>query len=674
MWLTFGLAILACLAFLYVPGFLFSRALGMRTFSSLLSAPLVSVTAYCLFGLALTKVGILCTWSSVAIPIIAICCFIYILRIVKEGFGDDSLGNGRIPLLVLYCGVGAALGLFYFLLALDSPLSIVKEYDNCFHVDVIRAFLDSGSWSFLDVGPYLTEADLLIAPTASSGFYPVAWHITCALVASFTGCEPALAENAVNFASCFIVFPASMLFFFTKVFEDRRVILVGSVCIFAFVAFPWALLIWGPVFSNVFSLTLAPAAASIFICFVEALVAHKKRATYCTVLLIAMLALALSQPNTLFFCIFLLAPYATYRIWTLGHAVKVGNAHVDNRLLSVLFVAFVIVACVAFAYSPFMPNFSSTENWTVTKTAGDALVDIASLSFAWYNAQPVLAVLLLVGFVYTLSKRRYLWITVAYLVFCLVYFAGVALEGLPKALLAGFWYSDGYRIAACRAIVGSLLVALGLNAIVGLLHKALSNKPAIWKISSAFVIAVFCIATYCPQLIISEEKPSTPFNQYFAFMTHENYSLSKSIYEIDEEHFVEQVKGIVPEDELVVNVPGDGSAFSYGLDGLRTYYRSFRGYNGADTASAQEGGETRASRIIREGAANIASDALVAEAFDAIGARYVLMLDVGSAYDEQPAQVTDSELFAGIMAMDEETPGFELVLSENDMRLYKRVD
>lgn len=672
MWLTFILVVLACLAFLYVPGFLFCRTLGMRVFASLLTAPLVSVVAYCLLGLLLTKIGVFCNWASVAISVVAICCVFYIPCVVKEGFGDGSLRDGHWLYIVLYCGVGALLGLLYFLLALDSPLSVVKEYDNCFHVDVIRAFVDSGAWSLLDVSSYLTQADLLIVPTKFSGFYPAAWHIVCALMVSFTGCAPALAENAVNFAACFIIFPASMLFFFMQIFEDKRVIFIGSVCIFAFVAFPWALLIWGPVFSNVFSLALAPAAAAVFVCFVNALIDHKKRATYCAVLLLAMLALLFSQPNTLFFCVFLLTPYATYRIWTFNRPVRFANARVSNKLLAMLFVAFVIVVCVALAYSPFMPNFSSTENWTVTRSNSEAFFDIIGLSFAWYNAQPVLAVVLAIGVISTFFRRRYLWITVAYLVFCAVYFAGVALDGLPKALLAGFWYSDGYRICACKAIVGSLLVALGLSTLVDLLKKALSKRPGAWKTCSVLTIVAFCVATYCPQLVVAEDTPQTPFNQYFAFMTYENHSMSKSLYETEEQRFVEKVKEIVPEGELVVNIPGDGSAFSYGLNGLRTYNRSFRGYNGMDTERAQDGGETRASRLIREGAANIASDELVAEAFDTIGARYVLILDAGDAYDEQPTQVTDSELFAGLMAIDEATPGFELVLSEGDMRLYKR--
>lgn len=674
MWLIFGLAVLASLAFLYIPGFLFFRGLGMRAFHALLAAPLGSVAAYCLASLVLVKVGISCSWVTVAIPVVVIALVLYAWRIVKEGFDAESLLSHRQGLyIVLYCGVGAVLGLLYFVFALDTPLSVVKEYDNCFHLDVIRALVDSGTWSVLDVGKYMTQGDMPIAPHDPTGFYPAAWHILCALVMTLTGCAPALAENAVNYSSCFIMFPASMLFLFMKAFEKRRIVLLGSVCILAFVAYPWALLIWGPVFPNAFSLALAPAASAVFICLVEALIDSDKRLTFFVALLMGMIALALSQPNTLFFCVFLLTPYGVYRLWTLGDSVKLGGLRVSHRLCAILFIAFVAMVCVALAYSPSMPNFLIAENWPITKTRSEAFANILDLSFAWYNAQPVLAVVLAIGLAYTIFKRQYLWITIAYLVFCLVYFAGVALDGLPKALLAGYWYSDGYRLAACKAIVGAPLVALGLNAIVGLLCKVFSKHPFVVRVGSTFVIAAFVIATYCPQLVVAEDEPSTPFNQYFSFMTYENLAPARSLYEMDEQSFVQKVKELVPEGELVVNVPGDGSGFSYGLDGLRTYYRSFRGYDGADAANPWEGGETRTSRLIREGAINIASDSLVAEAFDEIGARYVLVLDAGDAYDEQPTQVTDPELFFGIMAIDENTPGFELVMSDGDMRLYKRV-
>jgi hypothetical protein len=139
----------------------------------------------------------------------------------------------------------------------------------------------------------------------------------------------------------------------------------------------------------------------------------------------------------------------------------------------------------------------------------------------------------------------------------------------------------------------------------------------------------------------------------------------KTIYAEEESSFVEKAKQIVGSDELVINVPEDGSAFSYPIDGLRTYYRVTRTYGGDS--------ETAESKQIRTGLYKIASDDSVKQAVKAVGARYVLQLDQGEPEAISPHFFTyeTGEVWQGIDSIRDDTPGFEVVLSEGDMRLYK---
>ena len=70
---------------------------------------------------------------------------------------------------------------------------------------------------------------------------------------------------------------------------------------------------------------------------------------------------------------------------------------------------------------------------------------------------------------------------------------------------------------------------------------------------------------------------------------------------------------------------------------------------------------------------NIATDKAVQEAVDTIGAKYVIKLDQGDQGVRKNRYLFtyDETLWEGIDSIDDTTPGLELMLSEDDMRLYK---
>ena len=70
--------------------------------------------------------------------------------------------------------------------------------------------------------------------------------------------------------------------------------------------------------------------------------------------------------------------------------------------------------------------------------------------------------------------------------------------------------------------------------------------------------------------------------------------------------------------------------------------------------------------------ADAAADADVRSALGSVGADYVLVLDDERVTADRAYLFTyDPALWQGILSIDADTPGFELVLSEGDMRLYR---
>ncbi len=135
-------------------------------------------------------------------------------------------------------------------------------------------------------------------------------------------------------------------------------------------------------------------------------------------------------------------------------------------------------------------------------------------------------------------------------------------------------------------------------------------------------------------------------------------------YTSEEEEFVCRAKEICGTD-LVVNQPYDGSVFSYAIDSLNVLFPQY----GFD----QE--EDKATLKLRLG--YIAQDQEVAEAARRLGVKYVLQLDQGSGPCGMSPDATyydfsyDADCWVGINMITDDTPGFEVVLSEGNMRLYR---
>lgn len=133
----------------------------------------------------------------------------------------------------------------------------------------------------------------------------------------------------------------------------------------------------------------------------------------------------------------------------------------------------------------------------------------------------------------------------------------------------------------------------------------------------------------------------------------------------EEDAFVKKAVELIGEGALVINVPSDGSCWSYGVEGINTYLRrsSDNGRGGAEE-----------SKILRTQLRDISTSEEVQRLVNDLDARYVLMLDVqGSDHRTTTTIRYKEENWRGIETIDEQTPGFKLLLSEDDMRLYEIV-
>lgn len=681
MWLTFCIAIVVCVLAFYLPGFLLFSGLGVSRIRALLIAPLASVAGYCAFGIVLPKLGIICSWTSVLLPMLVICAIPFVVRFARNRRGKlraEQPGVLDWKTLGIYVALGLVIGTYIYVMPLGAPDAFSQEYDNAFHMETIRAFADSGIWSVLEVSKYMTPADQAIAPLPGAGFYPALWHLMCALVVSVLDCPVALALNAVNFIVASLIFPTGMMLLLSTVFTQRKTIRLGSICSLAFLGFPWLILYWGPLYANAFGFALIPAVAALFVRIVDALVTHTLKAVDIFAFLLGTLVLAVAQTSSIFFCVIFLAPYCVYRLWTHDGAVHVGTRALPQKPCAVLFAIFAVAVWTGLVFAPFMHSLVFNNEWAPLESVGQGIWDVITLSFGWFAPQYPLAALVLIGVIYTVRHREHFWITVAYLIFCVIYVICVSCAGFARHFFAGFWYADSYRIVACLALVGIPLAALGLATIARFLRAHVRLGENGWQTCLGVLVVLLCIVLYLPTIEFGGFKIDTALGQiqkeYFG-ANHNEIPSHHIKLDAEEEAFLDEVARVVPEGALVLNMPDDGSAFAYATNGLRTYYRDYRFYDGGRASrTGTRPSETPESKLIRKYGAWAATNKRVREAFEDVGARYVLLLDQGKMFRHQPKPPSyDGTLWTGLTAIMDDMPGFELVLSKDDMRLYEIV-
>ena len=696
MWGSFFAAAAVCAVCVFLPGFALVRAFGVMRSFSLAFAPLASVAGYVVLGLAYSLVGIPSSWATLFIPFALVSLAVLAVgRFARRGRDDIRFGLSpatiaNIPVrsfngvcLGAYLLFGAVFTTAVFACMLcGDPSAYSQEYDNVAHLDAIRAFLVSGVWSPFAGSMYPTAADAAINPLAGGGgFYPTAWYSVAALPASALGIEVGMAENVANFVFVGLVFPASVFAFMRVVFDERpRAVAAGSICAMLFSSFPWMLLDFGPLYPNMSAFCMALAVAAAFVLVFRDGLKPAHRVLSAAIVLVGVASLAFSQPNAVFSMVVLLTPFVVVLVSRLPRSLSLsGRARVAARVGAGAAAAVVIALIwIALYKAPFLQSVI-THTWGVQQTRLEALVSLLTLRFESIGGQIPLALVVLVGVVCALRDRRSLWLVFSFAIAGFIYVMAASSDGELQHIFAGFWYGDRWRCAAMCALAGIPLASLGLSAIPGAVlalvgrvrrGSAASCPPgvsgvklpglAVGAVASAVLVALCFV-----QFGVGRAGSVLGSNAFVTVIDQTKVCVAKTIYAEEESAFIDKVKQVVGSDDLVINVPEDGSAFAYPIDGLRTYYRATRTYG--------EDSETHDSKLIRTGLYAIASRDNVKQAVENVGARYVLQLDQGEPEVPSPHFLTfeSGEIWNGIDRIRDDTPGFEVVLAEGDMRLYK---
>ena len=661
---------------LILPGMLASRSFGVPFKQSLSFGPVITVFFLVFMGIALRFIGVAEGYFALLISLFffaavsGMACFFRFHG--RRAFFDTDI----LTLLPYLCALGLSVPVtvYLFVRGIGLPDNFLQVYDNSFHLSVVQSMKHASSYSILSIGSYLEAGSKVFSPNASAGFYPAAWHIVAALVARAFDISVMASINLTNFVFVAFVLPLgvqSLIAVLTK--GDVQKGICAAVVTLAAIAFPWTLLYWGPVYPNFAAFCTIPAVASVFIWFMQG---FDERRSVCLAdrpVLVAMLfglaSLVSLQPNALFTLGILLVPSIVLCLGGLFErqllriqSISVKFAYYASRGIVLLAVAVIWFLMTKASFLQEVINF----HWPSFTYIFDALWRAFSFSFNESTPCILLACLVVLGSFCALGNRSYRGYFFVYLFSIMLFVVDATQEGFIRHFLTGFWYTDQYRVAAMTALFSIPLSTLGLDFILRKVQSAFSVSVGMDR-SARYLPQALCIVLIACGLFWPESVNPSINNYSPVGFTKSVLNYMYSIYDVDnnltsdELAFLGEVKQMAG-DELIINNPFDGSVYGYAANDLNLMYRKFSSFGK---------GETAVSKQIRHGLDRISYDSLIARDVKQSGAKYLLVLD----YGENGREGVDMPGYhksgwTGIDSVNDCTPGFSLILSEKDMRLY----
>lgn len=667
--LSLAISILVIFISLMLPGTLLNASLTKDATKAICLAPATSIALLSIFAIVNPRLGIWTQYSSLMIELGCVALgFLVSSAALNRHTAQNSITIKKKELccLVLFFTISAIIAAYVFLTVLDGPDCYFQAWDNQTHLRKIRAFVETGNYSSFN-SQFYKNALTAPEPLANS-FYPSAWHLLAAMLVSLLDIPVTQAANAVNILCVGTILPLTLFLCLQELGIKKRssLALCAIICL-GVPIYPWDLISYGPLYPNLLGFCLLPGEISLFFSLFNKFNQIKLADTLKGVILLflGLISLALAHPNTVFAWGFILAPYLISRF---KFFISAKYRNIPSIACYAIPLAAIFLIWISFTRIPFMHEIVDCY-WPAFTSVPKALLSALFLGTTTHPIQILIPLLTFIGVYIELKDRKFcLAATYGLLVIFYTIDAG---SNLPvKPLLTGFWYNDYHRVSAMLGLISIFLACLAINRIFVYLEDKLSEQKTSVRTAIAGVIAAGMIA-----LIF---YPSIPLPRKHELQTAFGYEINEMRNQFDKELIYYDLFSPLEEDfckttlakynsdnSVVINNPDDGSIFAYGVYGSNMYYRYW--YPPAPDT------ETKESKVIRHHLNEIASNENVRNAVKQIGAKYVIQLDHGEPTQEYRIQYNydNADEWRGIDLIDETTPGFTLVASNDDIRLYK---
>lgn len=669
-WLLFYLWAFLLGALLFVPGMVWFSRLNAKPHLILALAPSFSIIVLTIAMTATELAGWRVPWYGYVLLLTVLSALgVWVNRSnMRHYFNRGAWSSSTVP---LYIAVSLVLVTWIYVKNLDGPGSLIPLYDNAHTLSLINSFAKTDCYGPLLSSVYLDTPQLF----QGLSYYPAVLHSIAALAANMFGCSAPEALNIVVFDILFLVLPLSTRSLIKSAFPgNREAELFGVFSPFVFYAFPWGLLIFGPLQTYLVGLSFVLAVLSAFISLADW--HNASHMSYFGLSVAGLATVSLCHPSTLF----------SVGILAIPLIIKAAISAPPFKALSWKRKSLVVVATLAtilgiwlISYNlPFLKGTVS-YTWRAFMAPSQAFSAVLGLSLTDSPSQPIVAFLVVIGAFSCIRRREgSSWLIASTFLAALVYCIDVTADGWLKQLLGGFWYTDSRRIAAMLIIPMIPLFSAGVGCAYSNVKVYVENKKDTQASSTAMGtgIALLLVAfSFGPDVSLYGSINLPSAISYARASLSSLYSLSTFQHRDDWSETLMLDKGeldvgndiasIASDGGLVLNNALDGSAFFYSACGVNVLNRTCgSGYGDDENAE------------LAKYAAGYTSNSAIKKKMSDLDIRYVLQLDSGATPMEASTFALNYKVsdWAGIQDITPETPGFELVYSRGDIRLYRLTD
>lgn len=665
--MAIAIALITITFSIFAPGCLLTKCLGYDNVKSIAIAPPVSCCIFLTLGVVLHILNI--NAGVISMLLIPTAVLLVIYSLIKHRYGSSNNKANQLLILSLHVLIGILLVLLVLFKHQHGFGAFQPDNDNATHLAIIKNMASSKILSVLSTSAYF---DTSVSPdiNTAGSFYPSIFHLLAALSILTSGVAVQTAENITAAVIIAMVYTSGCYALFRAIEpSNRNLTIAGVVGSLLIVGFPWRFIVWGPLYPNLLSLSLIPAALSVEIEICNSIKENKLDLRQVFLFLLTIIAVSGSHPNGLF-------TLGVLSIGLLSDTLfsKVRATTKKGKFIPV-FATLGFLACVIAIWSIcfLLPAFQGVVNykWPANQSLHKAVISLLFFGFTRDSGDPILLILLCIGIVHTMRRKEFRWLVASYLLTAFMFIIAVSSDGVVKQYLCGFWYCDHNRIAACTSLAAMPLICIGIASVFSLLDNSVSNwhsiktkgTPIIKLSASVLIILIVCF----PFFIDNYLGYPTTFQDYKRLLDYKFDKESPSVYSSDEVDFVNKSDKLIKPGAKVINIPFDGSCLAYDIQGLNTYYRD------PHISGSKNSTETEHSWLYRKQLSNYLDCQQIRDALKNDHIEYVLMLDDGESEGEPERYFAgyNENDWSGITSINENTPGFSLVLAKDDMKLYR---
>ncbi|ASO17804.1 hypothetical protein FHR81_003988 [Actinoalloteichus hoggarensis] len=655
-WLEAVPTALIALGWLVAPGLLLAYAAGFRGIPAWGAAPLGSLALIGSIAVVAGAAGI--TWSplivaggTVLASIVALGIRLLLARRRSAPPGPDP---DPLPIRIAAAvGILAALpvGALTVAAGMGEPDRLVQAFDAVFHLNAITFILEDGNASSLAVGG-ATD------PNGDGGFYPAVFHALAALVEPVTGVGVVAAANLTAAVIALVAWPLSCLLLVRVIVgPSMPAMALTGLLSMGFASFPWNLLGFGVIWPNLAGLAVLPVGLAA----VVALTGLTERATLrrgqAVLLLLAALAGGgMAHPNSVFSLLALSAAPVAIALFRQARVLMTAKRYILACAVVVVPVAVALTGWAVFRSTAMYAELSS-HDWPAFQSPAQALGEVAFGGLGGRSATWLLAFLVIVGLVSAWRSVVNRWLVFAHVITAGLYMFASALDTDLSMLLTAFWYNDAARLAAMVPITSVPLALLGLISIAHAIRKALAEREwtagpigRLTRTNAPVTLLLGILLVILTGGMYARDHPEIIARLYPEGVPDPALNLVTA----EERRFFEEVADIVPPDAMVANQPWDGSPLLWALEGRRVLYPHL----------VFEWGEDQ--EYLAEHLADVDEDPRACQAVRDQGIEYLIKAspDYYWPWDSRQANYPGIDAAPG-------SPGFELVVEDGEMQLYR---